>query len=76
MDPADRDRVLIADFAAERARLGEANMMRFGRHSTADDARLRGDELAVLLPAMTLTRESAPTANPNAHPLVNQSEAA
>jgi hypothetical protein len=49
--PADRDCVFVTDLAAERARLGEANMMRFRRHSTADHARLRSDELAALLVA-------------------------
>jgi len=51
MEPADWDCVFIADFAAERARLGEANVMRFGWGSAADDAGLGGDELAVLLVA-------------------------
>ena len=49
MQPANRDRVFVADFAAKRARLGKANMMRLGRRAAADDARLGGDELAVLL---------------------------
>ena len=51
MEPADGDRVFVADLAAERARLGEANVMRFGRRPAADDAGLSGDELAVLLVA-------------------------
>ena len=29
MDPADRYRIFVADLAAERPRLGEANVMRF-----------------------------------------------
>ena len=49
MKPADWDCVFVADLAAERARLGEANVMRFGRSPTANNAGLRGDELAVLL---------------------------
>ena len=51
MEATDGDRVLVADFSAERARLGEANMMRLARPPAADDARLCGDELAVLLVA-------------------------
>ena len=51
MEPADGDRVFVADLAAERAGLGEANVMRFGWRPAADDAGLRGDELAVLLVA-------------------------
>jgi hypothetical protein len=49
MDAADRDRVLVADFAAQRPGLGEADMMRLGGGATADDAWLGGDESAVLL---------------------------
>ena len=33
MEPADWDRVFVADFAAERGRLGEANVMGFGRRA-------------------------------------------
>src|SRR5271165_2652988 len=51
MEATDGDRVLVADFSAERARLGEANMMRLARPPAADDALLCGDELAVLLVA-------------------------
>ena len=51
MEPADWDRVFVADLSAERARLGEANVMRLGRRAAADDAGLSGDELAVLLVA-------------------------
>ena len=46
-----RDAILVADLAAERARLGEANVMRFARRPAADNAGLRGYELAVLLVA-------------------------
>ena len=53
MESADGDRVLVADFSAQRAWLCEANVMRFGWRPTADDARLRGDELAVLLIAQS-----------------------
>ena len=53
MEPADRDGVFAADLAAERARLSKANVMGFGGRAAADDARLRGDELAVLLVAPT-----------------------
>jgi len=49
MQSTDRDRVLVADLAAKRARLGEADMVRFAWRATANDARLRRDELAVLL---------------------------
>ena len=38
MDAADRNRVFVADLAAERSRLGEANVMRFGGRAAADDA--------------------------------------
>jgi hypothetical protein len=48
-EPADRDRIFIADLSAESARLREANVMRFGGLPAADDAGLRGDELAVFL---------------------------
>ena len=53
MEPADRDRVFVADLSAERARLSKANVMRFGRRAATDNAGLRGDELAVLLVAQT-----------------------
>ncbi len=51
MKAADGDRVFVADLAAERARLGEANVMGLARCPAADDAWLRGYELAVLLVA-------------------------
>src|SRR5271166_7177853 len=51
METADRHRVLVADLSTERARLGETNVMRCGRHPAAVDAWLRGDEFAVLLVA-------------------------
>ena len=49
MEATDRDGVFVADLAAERARLGEPNVMRLARPSAADNAGLCGDELAVLL---------------------------
>ena len=51
MEPADGDGVFVADFSAERTRLGEANVMRLGGRPAADDAGLRGDELAVFFVA-------------------------
>jgi hypothetical protein len=51
MDPADGDRIFVADLPAERAWLGEANMMRFRRRPAADNTGLTGDELAVLFVA-------------------------
>jgi hypothetical protein len=47
----DRDRVFVADLSANRTRLGEANVVRFGRRAAANDAGLGGDELAVFLVA-------------------------
>ena len=49
--PANRDRILVAHLAAERAGLGKADVMRFGWGSAADEARLGRDELAMLLVA-------------------------
>lgn len=49
MGAADRDHVLIADLATERAWLSKTNVVPFGRRAAADDAGLRGDESAVLL---------------------------
>ena len=51
MKPADGDRVLVTDLAAKRPRLSEANMVRLARRAATHDARLGGDELAVLLVA-------------------------
>jgi hypothetical protein len=48
MQSTDRDRVFVTDLAAKRAWLSEANMMRLGRRAAAHNARLGGDELAVL----------------------------
>ena len=49
MKPADWDCVFVAHLSAERAGLSKANVMRFGRRAAANNAGLRGDELAVLL---------------------------
>jgi hypothetical protein len=49
VQPADRDRVFVADLTAERAGLGETNVVGFGRRAATNDAGLRGDELAALL---------------------------
>jgi hypothetical protein len=49
MEPADRDRIFIADLSAESTRLREANVMHFRGRPAADDAGLGGDELAVFL---------------------------
>ena len=38
VEPAKRDRVLVADLAGQRARLGKANMVRLARRAAADDA--------------------------------------
>jgi hypothetical protein len=46
VQPADRDRVFVADLTAERAGLGETNVVGFGRRAATNDAWLRGDELA------------------------------
>ena len=62
MEPAERDGVFVADLPSERARLGEANVMGFGRRPAADDAGLRGDELAVLLVAQATIARSKPVA--------------
>src|SRR5579872_3088363 len=51
MQPADRHRVLVADLSAERARLGEAQMMSVGRATAANEAGQGGDKSQVLLVA-------------------------
>jgi len=40
MSPAERHRKLVADFATERTRLREAQMVWIGRPATADQTRL------------------------------------
>src|ERR1700722_751013 len=49
MQSTDRDRILITDLAPNCTRLGEANVVRLARRAATDNARLSGDELAVLL---------------------------
>ena len=51
MEATDWNNVLVADFSAERARLGEAEVMRLAWRPAADHAGLRCDELAMLLVA-------------------------
>ena len=41
MEPANRDRIFVADLAAKRARLGEANMMGFARASDRKRRKVR-----------------------------------
>src|SRR5271166_4439451 len=53
METANGDRILVADFATERARLGQAYVMRLARHPSAHDAGLSRDKLAVLLVAQS-----------------------
>ena len=62
---ADGHGVFVADLAAKRPRLGEANVMRFARNPAADDARLRCDVFAVQFVAQSdgLRRDTA-TARP------------
>jgi len=47
----DGNGVFVADLATERARLGEADVVRFARRPAADDAGLGCDISAVLLVA-------------------------
>jgi hypothetical protein len=49
MRPAERDRELIADLAAERPNLGEAQMVRVRGFAATDEAGPRGHELEVRL---------------------------
>ena len=51
MEATNWDGVFVADFAAERARLGKANVMRLARRPAADDAGLGCYIFAVLLVA-------------------------
>ena len=48
MQSADGNREFVADLASKRARLGEAKMTDFARRATANNARLRRDEFAML----------------------------
>ena len=49
MEPADGNRVFVADLSAERTKLGQAKVMGLRGCSAADYAGLCGDEFAVLL---------------------------
>jgi hypothetical protein len=51
MDPADRDRVFIADLSAESTGLSKPNVTGLGRRGAAHDARLGPEERAVVLVA-------------------------
>src|SRR5450755_4306253 len=51
MEPADRNRKLVADLAAQRPGLGKTQMVRVGGRAAADETRLSRYELAVLLVA-------------------------
>ena len=51
MEPADGNGVFVADLAAERTRLGEANVVCFARRPAAYDAGLGCHIFAVLLVA-------------------------
>ena len=51
VQPTERDGIFIADFSAERARLGKAQVMRIARHAAADETGLPGDELPMLFVA-------------------------
>ena len=51
MEATEGNRVLVADLSAERARLGESEVMRLAWRPAADHAGLRCDELAMLLVA-------------------------
>src|SRR3712207_4876866 len=48
---AERDRELVADLAAQRDRLGDADVVRVGRSAPAHDAGLLADEAQVKLVA-------------------------
>ena len=49
VEATERNGELVADPAAESARLSKAQMMRIGRHATAHEARFACDKPAVLL---------------------------
>ena len=53
MEPADWNRIFVADLSAKRTRLGEANMVRFAWRPAADDAGLRRHIFAMLFVAQT-----------------------
>ena len=56
MAAAERDRELVAHFAAERLSLGETDVVRVDRAAGAHEARLRGDERKVSLVAKATRR--------------------
>ena len=62
MDPADCHGVFVAYFSAEGPRLRKAKVMHFGGRAAAYEARLSGDEFAVLLVAQTNGLRRNPTA--------------
>jgi hypothetical protein len=49
VQPADRDRIFVADLAAKSTGLSKANVMGLGRRATAHDTRLGRHELTVRL---------------------------
>jgi hypothetical protein len=49
VEPTNGHRVLVANLAAKRARLGKTNVVGFTWRTAADHARLRVDKLAVIL---------------------------
>jgi hypothetical protein len=51
METTDRNCVLVADLSAERARLGESEVMRLAWRPATDDTGLRCDKLAMLFVA-------------------------
>jgi hypothetical protein len=51
VQPADRDRLFIADLSTESTGLSKPNVMGLGRRAAAHDARFSLDELTVLLVA-------------------------
>src|SRR6516225_165745 len=57
MPATERDRELIADLAAERARLGESQVVGIRGLAAADEARLLGD-ITKVLPVAIATRGS------------------
>jgi hypothetical protein len=65
MDPTERDRILVADLAAERAWLHEPKMMRIGRLAAADKACLLRHKEKVCAAAM------APRFGKCEHALIN-----
>src|SRR5262249_33198395 len=54
MDPTEWHGELVAHFAAERARLGEAKMVCIRRTAPTDEARFRGDECPMVFVTFAL----------------------